>query len=346
MSQIKTICSMVSFILVYGITSGYAQTCEESLRRGQIAYDQGRLSEIPDILASCLAEGFTNEEKIQAYRLLTLTYLLVNENDKADESTYELLRLNPSYTPDENDPAKYRKLFATYRTDPILAYGLTTGLNISQMEIQQSAPGGGGSGDFIGIYYPRPGFMAGISVEWPIQYGEQYLTGNAQFRSMSIEYRANSNEINGPSEQLIETQNLFYFEMPVGYRYEPSFSDFQFTRSYVSGRLIPAYRIASNLNRESEDGQVNLTTELEPYRRDIRFDAGLSVGQKIMVGKGYIFAEAGFNFGLIPINEPGYMPEKNTSSIPVSDPLSFKIHSFEFTIGYMFQWYKPQKIVG
>src|SRR5688500_5368778 len=58
---------------------GYAHaqsTCAQTLRLAQSIYDQGRLHELPQLLDNCLKENqFNDEEKVNAYKLLTLTYI-------------------------------------------------------------------------------------------------------------------------------------------------------------------------------------------------------------------------------------------------------------------------------
>ena len=56
--------------------------CAVALSEAEDKYDQGRLYEIPEILESCLEYGFSKEEKIRAYRLLTLSYLFLDYYDE------------------------------------------------------------------------------------------------------------------------------------------------------------------------------------------------------------------------------------------------------------------------
>ena len=55
-------------------------TCAQTLRLAQSIYEQGRLHELPQLLEHCLSDGgFNEEEQVSAYKLLTLTYIYLEE---------------------------------------------------------------------------------------------------------------------------------------------------------------------------------------------------------------------------------------------------------------------------
>jgi hypothetical protein len=64
-----------------------AQTsCSEQLRVAQRRYDEGLLDDIPKLISSCLENGFSKEEKMNAYKLLIQTYLYSDATAMADET--------------------------------------------------------------------------------------------------------------------------------------------------------------------------------------------------------------------------------------------------------------------
>src|SRR6185503_8750501 len=91
--------------------------------------EQGRLHELPEIVAECLRKspkegGFTKEEKKETYRLLTLAYIYLEEPEKADQMMLELLKtdhffeINPAL-----DPAEFIALYKKHRTTPLFRVG-------------------------------------------------------------------------------------------------------------------------------------------------------------------------------------------------------------------------------
>lgn len=121
------------------VTTAFSQTgsnCTQTLRLMRTTYEQGRLHELPAMSDACLAaaegKGFTKEERKEAYRLLTLTYIYLEEPEKADESMLKLLETEHFYEVNTAiDPAEFVALFNKFRHDPIFRYGIKLGGNMT-----------------------------------------------------------------------------------------------------------------------------------------------------------------------------------------------------------------------
>src|SRR5688572_15785653 len=77
--------AIVAFLLLFSLSVKAQNTCSQTLIKAQFTYYEGRAEEVPLMLETCLTSGFTPEEKLQAYRLLTLTYLYLNEPANAEK---------------------------------------------------------------------------------------------------------------------------------------------------------------------------------------------------------------------------------------------------------------------
>src|SRR6188768_71130 len=96
----------LSFIIFSNQAFGQAASCAQTLRLAQTTYEQGRLHELEAQLAGCLKNGFDDQQKVTAYRYLTLAYIYLEEPEKADASILELLRADHFFKPnDAVDPA-------------------------------------------------------------------------------------------------------------------------------------------------------------------------------------------------------------------------------------------------
>ncbi|MDH5366084.1 MAG: PorT family protein, partial [Cyclobacteriaceae bacterium] len=113
--------------------------CTETLDQAQDEFEEGHLYIIPSILKDCLAKGFTKQERIQAYWLLTRTYLVIDDPISAENSYLELLKLDPEYNIDEeNDPIEIVYLSKKYKTTPIFEFTFfKAGVNYSKPLIIQ-----------------------------------------------------------------------------------------------------------------------------------------------------------------------------------------------------------------
>src|SRR5438105_6022452 len=111
---------LTAFIAI-GFSAGFAQTtsCSQTLRLARSTYDQGRLHEVATLMEKCLKGGFTQQEKVEAYKLLCLTYLYLEEPEKADDAMLNLLRTDPYFEVNKQvDPAEFIALYRTFRTQP------------------------------------------------------------------------------------------------------------------------------------------------------------------------------------------------------------------------------------
>lgn len=151
---------LLSFRVAFGQQSG-AQT----LRLAQSIYEQGRLHEIPDLLSDAKMVGFSKAERVSAYRLLTLSYIYLEEPEKADVAMQKLLQTEHFFEPNANvEPAEFMGLYRTFRTKPVFSAGLKFGGNFTTpflsdlYYVSATAPG-------KGKYAPGFGFQIGAVFE-------------------------------------------------------------------------------------------------------------------------------------------------------------------------------------
>jgi iron complex outermembrane receptor protein len=87
----------------------FSQECGQiALEQAQKEYTIGRFDVVVTLVRPCLAGGFTKDEKIQAYRLLALSYLANDIQDSAGLMIEHILQIDPAYTPNTVfDPPRY-----------------------------------------------------------------------------------------------------------------------------------------------------------------------------------------------------------------------------------------------
>ncbi|MFW5761879.1 MAG: hypothetical protein ACOCXH_12960, partial [Cyclobacteriaceae bacterium] len=150
----KLLCLL--FFIWVSFVNVQAQVCSEVLGQAEDEYEIGHLYAIPGILNDCLNRGFSKEEKIRAYRLLTLTYLFIDEPEKADQSYLNLLRLSPEFQPNEfTDPIELFYLHDNFITTPYFSvYLLKIGTNRSQPQITRNF-NLDGMGTQVNVFFPE-----------------------------------------------------------------------------------------------------------------------------------------------------------------------------------------------
>lgn len=162
-------------------------TCAGVLNQAQNAYQEGSLYEIPDMLATCLEEGFTDEEKMEAFRLLTLTYAAINQEAQAREALISLLKINPEYTLEPNAPIELSSVYDKIYTQPIFYVGLTISPNINRLLVMNeftnsSTPVAAGAS-----YSGNLGFTLGGYLIYPLS-KQWFVSLQPQFSSYNYGY--------------------------------------------------------------------------------------------------------------------------------------------------------------
>ena len=93
---------IIALFFLLGTSSSIAvDNCGQvSLNEAKKKYETGNFDEVFKIINYCLEEGFNDEEKVQAYRILALTYIAVDSLDNAYSCATNLLAINPDFDPD------------------------------------------------------------------------------------------------------------------------------------------------------------------------------------------------------------------------------------------------------
>ena len=79
-------------------------------------YANGNFDEVFTTLRPCLAQGFSDNGKVQAYRLLALSYLAIDSLAQSQRAIGQILTLNAQAEPDYADPPRYKALFQYVRS--------------------------------------------------------------------------------------------------------------------------------------------------------------------------------------------------------------------------------------
>jgi hypothetical protein len=167
----KRFLGLSALVLLLG-NSVYGQVtnCTQVLRLAQSTYEQGRLHELPGLLKNCLStsednSGFTKQQRVDAYRYLTLAYIYLEEPKKADSTMLLLLNTDHYFEINANvDPAEFVALYNTFRTKPVFSIGIKGGLNnTSPIVTKNYYEGNAAAGQ--GKYGSKIGFQVGFVFE-------------------------------------------------------------------------------------------------------------------------------------------------------------------------------------
>ncbi len=351
---------LVLFIIILSMTGlrAHAQNqCAESLSQAEEKYKQGKLYDIPALLTECIDNGFSKEEEIKAYRLLTLSWLFLNYEKEADAEYLKLLRLSPEFVVDmEHDPNELINHAEKFTTKPIFYLNpFKLGFNFSSVTVlnQYSLSS---TGDFTDKYSSQLGFNAGFGAEMVV-YKDLHIAAEFLITGETFHHNETHWDFYTTDMDISSTK----FEVPIMLKYN-------FFRGkvnpFASAGLSPVYLARSSIKNIQGNYKVATDTpgEFEEFLKEIptintaafrnKFNYSLLLGAGInyKIGLDYLVFEARYSKGMMNLvnTENRWredIPEGRDMKFPtahVDD--DFKVNNLTFFVGYMMPLYKPRKI--
>ncbi len=305
MVKVNKLLILPFLIVVLCVIELQAQTaCTQTLRTARTVFDQGRIHELPGLLETCLNKGFTPQERTEAYRLLILSYIYLDETENADRAMLDLLKDNHGFAINrEADPSELINLYETFRTTPIFRIGGKLGANISSVNLQST----GGlnnlntstNGNDI-TYTSKLGFLIGAGAEVPINklftIGVELGYSINSFESSSnlysnIDGSVASNNILLESQDWVGFQSMLQIK-PIQSKLNPFISIGGGIDYLISGN-VTATREVLNEQPVKEN-----TLDISKARSPINYYASLGIGMKSKFSKGVLVTEFRFKYGL------------------------------------------------
>ena len=328
-------------ILLSGFLQVHSQnTCTDQLRAAQTKFDEGSLDEIPQLIEACMKEGFTDEEKTNAYKLLIQTYLFNEQPEKADEVMLQFLREFPSYALAVNDPKEFVNLYGTYRTKPIMKFQITGGMSLGMPAVTENFSLGN-TETAKTKYTPMPGLMTEINYINTINRIFDYSIGGS-FSWLRYGYTSTPLEFT----EVTGTYSNMYVGMPLTVRY-----NYKFGKGGLAIRagIEPVYLLSSKVELTRKDitrpDPITGTEDFTSYHNKIDIRPVVSMGLNFKIRKLEFLVTAGMKFGSINVVNK----EKIEDNEVVQQKYSFIedrmiLHQSYISISYMFSIYKPKKI--
>ena len=100
----------LTFLIIFSASSSAQECSDVTLNQARKAYEIGKFSEVLSALHPCIQKGFNEKQKIEAYRLLAMTYIALDSNEKATRETGYLLLINPTYEANLFDPPAFIRM--------------------------------------------------------------------------------------------------------------------------------------------------------------------------------------------------------------------------------------------
>jgi hypothetical protein len=337
-----TITALVAFHLCL-LNSKAQQDCGSKIQEAQRYYDQGMIDEIPGMLAPCMAEGFNRTQKIEAYKLIIMSYLFDENQFEAERTMLEFLKKYPEYEIMPNDPVEFVYLFESYRTASIFSFGLTGGVNVTDPRIIEPFSTFDLSEATLKNII-KPGFQIGLGIERYLSKKfilnlETYIVLNQYaFKDELTDHRTNS------ISYVTFTEKLYKIEVPVTLCYEFTVKKTHFNiRAGVSASKLTG--VSGEPARKFADDQQELTggsMDMIDYRKQMLYSGIIGAGVRYKVPRGIISLNLRAQMGFNSIVDPEKTDETLKNRFYHLDD-NYSLNNLSLSASYYFSFYNPRK---
>lgn len=326
--------------------------CEQILTEADHEFNAGRFYGIPLLLKSCLERGFTNEQKVRAYLILTQAYLILDNPKAADDSYLKLLRADPEYVANPaRDPIDVYYLSKKFTSTPVFTPHLRLGFNTSRPRIIQDITTSGTPLDRKEIF--KIGFQFGAGVDWNINnHWSVGAEGNFAYKSFKRETKGYSkNDIQNMEEQHSG------FDIPLYVKYS---DDSGKVRPFGYAGFAIGILVSSNVSLQFDNEtpsnlevgiqQTPRVSDAITFKRNfLNRSLVLGGGVKYKIGRDFVYADLRYmaglsNFAKVDKNyytQSGAFDPSITNYQYVSD--FFRLDNLSLSFGYIHPIYDPRK---
>jgi len=352
-------------VFLFAGNFSYAQDCSDNLDQAKSLYREGKLYDIPGIMENCLGDNdLERGQRVEAFELLSLTYLYIDEPELAEESYLNLLDADPEYQPDSIIEVEIEFLSKKFKTTPIFTvYPAKLGTNVTFPRVVNTN-GTDNTNNSKQSYKSQWGFQFGGGADWHIS-NSMSLGAEVWFDYKS--FRFNNRFFDADSLQISENQ--MSIEFPVFARYTQKVKENWYP--YILGGYSLSYLIQSDAapefyeiteirdaNGDVEERIINpdigRTLNLSNIRTRFNHNLVLGLGVKYRLLYEYISVEVRYTAGLknvLNVNNQfdfGNGGEQNdlrelTFKYGQVDN-DFRLDDLSITFGYVHPLYKPRKI--
>ncbi|MBS1491769.1 MAG: outer membrane beta-barrel protein [Bacteroidetes bacterium] len=347
----RTLCILLLSSIICGHRLlAQEKDCEQTLTDAAAEFDAGRFYSLPEMLKSCLDKGFSQEQRVRAYLLLTQVYLVLDDHASAEKSYLELLKADPEYVANPyRDPIDVYYLSKKFTSTPVFTPYTRLGINTSIpryiYEVNTSSNPASLSTDKI----LKVGFTFGGGADWNINENWSLSAG-----LMYSKKNFKTNWHDGYAQQQltgIEKQDWIDVPIYLKYAYDSGTIRPFFYAGVAANFLLSAHLSPNQIDynsplfgsqKASQGADLNITSMRNSINRSLIFGGGV----KYKIGKNFLVAEASYMAGLS--NQTKSVYTSNGQLAPgviqyqYASPL-FRLDNLSISVGFVQPLYNPRK---
>ena len=347
--RIIILLTLLSLAPFTGMAQADDMTCPEKLSEARRRFENGRFYSIPKLLEECVRKGLNDQQRMEAYYLLSQTYLFIDEPEKAEEAYLSILRIDPEFKPDnERAPIDQVYLSEKFTTRPIFIVNGRLGVNYTSVDVieqESTSPV-----PFVGDYNVGIGFEGGAGLDIVFS---NFVSIGSELNLVQKKYSYSEDRFDGDTYYLTDTQ--WSLDIPL------------YVRFYLkTGKISPflygggSYNLIFSSNADLEmidrqnrgqnsesDTEVSVTgpsLSMMDQRSTSTFNIVFGGGVRIKSGYDQIQIDLRYRGGLNDMvnsetqwqNQPAVFRYTH-----VDDHL--RLNNLVLSVGYVKPFYKPRK---
>jgi len=346
---------VVGLMCLVGLNFAFGQTGgAQTLRLAQSIYEQGRLHELPSLpgLKDSEIIKYSKSDQVNAYRLLTLANIYLEEPEKADENMLKLLRTEHFYEPNEQvEPAEFIGLYKTFRTKPVFNIGLKFGANStipmlnSLYYVSGGSPGEGKYGTPLGIQFGivfEKGLFASSKKKFP---GRLTFAPEVLYTSRTFSY-TNAHYFNGTADFKATLKQTWLDINPMvqlKMNKSKTFQTYVAVGPGISYMLKGSGTLATTWNNGAGAVSGPDVVNTDSYKKIVPSVIG-AAGLKFKFGAIYLLAEGRVQYGLTsPVNSSSRTNQQSVFDYAYTIP-DYKPLTFMANVGFVWPYFNPIKL--
>jgi len=350
--MLKKFCCIIVFVVgILNISFSQQEDCIFKLQEAEKLYTQGLIEEIPQLLEPCIKKGLSKEDKLQAFKLVILSYLFDDNQQEAEREILNYIKQYPEYEIIPTDATEFVYLFESYNPVPVYSFGGSFGSNTSLMSLLEPFDTEN-LDDYTGDYTPSGmGLQGGLFID-------RYLHKNWRL-SVELFYSQNKFKYNDllygfAQINYIETHTAIHLPLTVTYSFKTEKKWNPYLRAGFGTSLLLDAK--STMTRDYvETGSLQFAKikgsdiDIKNNTESLHYWTILGGGVKYKIPHSYLFFDVRFNYGLNNSIKTENRFDENEQELIFKyffEHDDFKLNNLSFSLGWAYTFYKPQKRSG
>jgi hypothetical protein len=354
--------------VIAGRSQAQTLTGAQILRSARSIYDQGRLHELPALLEDALTKDRfqSDNERVEAYKILILTYIYLEEPEKADENMLQLLRTDHFFALSASDPIEFKNLYRKFRSKPVFSVGAKLGVNQSYASVIGNYYVKAESAGY-GEYKPELGFQFALVFEKSLMKKGNNdetkftLAPELMYATQSFTYNNDHIFLNDYEDQIDENEDDKFatdahktvqtrIQINALGQYKLGTSKFN---PYVTVGPSAGYLMSSSfeglLTIEDRFEVADPVDNAASYKA-FNFSVIAGAGAKFKLGSIYLTADLRYQYGLFNVVDESkryeYTSENNYRLFRYGFVNNdFSLSQAMFNIGLIYPYFNPKKVI-